>query len=191
MSSPSSGLYSAAGERMKVDVFVAEEGDDGAGASLAVRALKARLKLPVGQLFLLAPKSERSERLAYDLGIRFLTRPPDLAGFSQVAESNGDGSEVLFWSAEAVLVSDWNPFQNNQLRMWETCPAALLRRTDLAFGGAATWREWQTKSTFPRNPLPDSQVKVLPLAEFEKAAHGSSWPFGPSVVMLEKTAPRR
>ena len=29
------------------------------------------------------------------------------------------------------------------------------------------------------------------LKEFEKAAHGSSWPFGPSVVILEKPAPRR
>ncbi len=176
---------------MKVDVFVAVDGDDGAGASLAVRALKAKLKLPVGQWFLLAPKSERSERLAYDLGMRFLVRPADLAGLGLVAATNGDGTEVLLWSAEAVLVSDWNPVQNNQLRIWEACPAALLRRTDLGFGGASSWKEWQGKSTFPRNPLPDSQVKVLPLEEFEKAAHGSSWPFGPAVVMLEKSSPRR
>jgi len=176
---------------MKVDVFVSVDGDDGAGASLAVRALKAKLKLLVGQWFLLAQKTERSERLAYDLGIRFLTRPADLAGMGPVAAANGDGTEVLLWSAEAVLVSDWNPIQNNQLRIWDSCPAALLRRTDLGFGGANTWRDWQAKSTFPRNSLSDSQVKVLPLAEFEKAAHGSSWPFGPAVVMLEKSAPRR
>jgi len=175
----------------KLDVFVWVDGEDGAGASLSVRALKAKMKAPVGEWFLLAAKNEKLERLGYDLGMKALVRPADLAALGPLAASHGEAPLVLLWSAEAVLVADWTPWQNDRAKLWETCPSALLRREDLPGVGVKTWSDFQGQSTLENAPLPASQVKVLDLKEFEKVAHGSSWPFGPSVVILEKSTTRR
>jgi len=175
----------------KTDVFVWMEGEDGAGASLAARALKAKWKPPVGQWYLLGTKTDRLEGLAHTLGMKPLTKPATLSALGALAQNNGDSPSVLFWSAEAVLVADWNPWQGDQVKIWDACPAALLRRTDLPGAQGATWAELQKQSSWPLALQPAAQVKVLAAGEFEKATRGSSWPFGPSVVILEKPAPRR
>ena len=192
-----------------VDVFVWIDGEDGAGASLAVRALKSKMNCEVGQWFLLGSKTERLERLGYDLGMHTLVRPGDLTSLGALAASNGSSSVVLFWSAKAVLVSDWTPWQNDQVKLWENCPAAFWRRSDLPGGAPAnifdvvsvaksawpavvpSWEALQSQSPLTHGALPSGQVKVVPAEEFEKASHGNSWPFGPSVVIMEKPAPRR
>lgn len=175
----------------KLDVFVWVDGEDGAGASLAVRGLRAKMKSPVSEWFLLGAKSERLDRLAYDLGMKALIRPADLAGLGALAQTHGEEPLVLFWSAEAVLVADWTPWQGDQAKLWETCPVALLRRDDLPGVGVKNWAELQGQSTLPKSVLPGNQVKTVDIREFEKASHGSSWPFGPSVVILEKSTTRR
>ena len=175
----------------KLDVFVWMDGEDGAGASVAVRALKAKMKISVDQWFLLGAKSERMERVAYDLGMHPLIRPAGLGGLGALASVHGTSPAVLFWSAEAVLVADWMPWQGSQMRLWESCPAALLKRADLPGAAVETWAELQKQTSWPRTSLPAAQVKVLPLKEFEKAAHGVAWPFGPSVAILEKQPSRR
>lgn len=175
----------------KTDVFVWVDGDDGAGASVAVKALKEKLKASVGEWYLLGARSDRLQSMAYMLGLKSLVRPSTLGELGALAAANGDSPSVLFWSAEAVLVSDWAPWQGNQLRIWASCPAALLKRGDLPGGPAESWNDLQKQSSWPCAPLPPSQVKVLALKEFEKAAHGLAWPFGPSVVILEKPLARR
>jgi hypothetical protein len=175
----------------KTDVLVWADGEDGAGASVAVNALKARLKASVGEWYLLGVKTDRWESLAHMTGMKLLIRPPSLGGLGALALLNGDSPSVLFWSAEAVLVSDWNPWQGNHVRLWESCPAALLRRSDLPGGPAATWSDLQKQTSWPSLPLPPAQVKVVAAKEFEKSTQGSSWPFGPSVMILEKPTLRR
>ena len=175
----------------KVDVFVWMDGDDGAGASMAVRALKAKMKQPVDQWFLLGTKSERIERVAYDLGMHPLIRPAGLSALGAVAAAHGESSSVLFWSAEAVLIADWAPWQGGQLRLWESCPAALLKRSDLPGGPVQTWADLQKQTSWPCTPPAATQVRVIPLKEFEKATGGTVWLFGPSVVILEKQLTRR
>jgi len=173
------------------DVFVWMDGEDGSGASVAVRALKAKWKPSVGQWYLVGTKTDRLEGLAHTLGMKPLTKPASLADLGALAQNHGDSPSVLFWSAEAVLVAEWNPWQGDQVKIWEACPAAVLRRSDLTGAKGWTWGELQKQSSWPLVPQPASQVKVLAAAEFEKATRGSSWPFGPSVVILEKPAPRR
>jgi len=175
----------------KTDVFVWMDGEDGSGAATSVRALKLKWKAPVGQWYLVGTKSDRLEGLAHTLGMHPLSRPANLGALGALAKSHGDSPSVLFWSAEAVLVADWNAWQGGQLKIWEACPAAVCRRTDLPGAAVSTWGELQKQSTWPSSPLPETQVKVLASKEFDKASKGSSWPFGPSVVILEKTAPRR
>jgi hypothetical protein len=175
----------------KIDVFVWVDGEDGAGASLAVRSLKARLKAPVGQWFLLGTKSERLDRLSYDLGLRSLVRPAQLSGLGAVAADHGEAPLVLFWEGAAVLTADWVPWQSGHVRIWEACPAALVLRSDLPGPPVSGWFDLQAMTSAPRTALPLSQVKVLGPEEFDKAVHNPSWPFGPSVVILEKPVPRR
>ena len=175
----------------KVDIFVWVDGEDGAGASLAVRALKAKLKVPVGQWFLLGTKSERLERLAYDLGLKSLVRPPHLSGLGALAAANGDSPLVLFWEGAAVLTADWNPWQAGHVRIWEACPAALVLRSDLPGPEVSGWFDLQVMTSAPRTALPGNQVKALGPEDFDKAVHSPSWPFGPSVVILEKPVSRR
>lgn len=175
----------------KVDVFVWVDGEDGAGASLAVRALKAKMKADTGQWFLLGSKSERLERLAYDLGMKSLVRPPTLADLGSLAASHGEAPLVLFWEAAAVLTADWTPWQGGHVRIWEACPAALVLRSDLPGPRVPGWFDLQTMTGAPRTALPMAQVKVLGPEEFDKAVHSSSWPFGPAVVILEKPVSRR
>jgi len=175
----------------KTDVFVWMDGDDGAGASTAVRALKAKWKAPVGKWYLVGPKGDRLETLAHTLGVSWLSRPATLGGLGALAQGQGDSPSVLFWSAEAVLTADWNPWQGDQIKIWEACPAAISRRTDLPGAEASTWAEWQKHSSWSSSALPATQVKTLGAKEFDKATKGSAWPFGPSVVILEKSAPRR
>jgi len=175
----------------KTDVFVWMDGDDGAGASVAARALKLKWKAPVGQWYLLGTKNDRLEGLAHTLGMKPLGRPASLAALGALAKNNGDSPSVLFWSAEAVLTADWNPWQGDQLKIWDSAPAAVLRRSDLPGAEVTGWAELQKQSSWPTTVLPATQVKTLASKEFEKAAKGSSWPFGPSVVILEKSTARR
>lgn len=175
----------------KIDVFVLMDRDDGAGASLAVRALKAKVKASVDQWFLLGTRGDRLETLAHTVGAQWLSRPPTLGGLGALALEHGEAPVVLLWSAEAVLVADWNPWQGDQFKIWDACPMAALRRTDLPVASGSAWADLQRQSTLSVAPSPAAQVKILGVKEFEKATKGASWPFGPSVVILEKLSARR
>lgn len=174
----------------KVDVFVWVDGDDGAGAAMAARSLKAKMKAEVGDWFMLGPKSERSERLAYDLGMKPLTRPEKLSDLGALAAAHGSSPMVLLWSGAAVLTAEWVPVQNGHVRLWDACPAALLPRADLA-KEAHGWFDYQGASSIPKTVLPLNQVKVVGPGDFEKAVHNPGWPFGHALVILEKPATRR
>ena len=177
----------------KIDVFVWVDGEDGAGAAMATRALRNKMKAEVGAWYMLGPKSERSERLAYDLGMKPLVRPERLADLPALAAANGASPLVLFWSGAAVLISEWQPVQSGTVRLWEGCPAAVFARDGLtaAVNDAPGWPEFQAASALARSPLPPNQVKVVGPGDFEKAVHSQGWPFGPSLVILEKPVPRR
>ncbi len=175
----------------KIDVFVWVDGEDGAGAAMASRSLKAKMKAEVGDWYMLGPKSERSERLAYDLGMKPLVRPEKLADLGALAAGHGSSPLVLFWSGAAVLTGEWVPIQNGHVRLWEACPAALIPRSDLPGSGGNGWFDLQSSSSLPRTVLPLNQVKVVGPGDFEKAVHSQGWPFGHGVVILEKPTPRR
>lgn len=175
----------------KADVFVWVDRDDGAGAALAARSLKQRMKAETGEWFLVGPRTERFERLGYDLGMKLLARPDQLSGLGALAAAHGTSPLVILWSGAAVLTADWVPVQGSHGRLWEACPAAVMTRPDLAGPGAGGWFDYQALSSLDKTVLPLGQVKVVGPGEFDKAVHGAGWPFGPAVVILEKPAPRR
>lgn len=174
----------------KIDVFVWVDGEDGAGAAMATRALRHKMKAEVGEWYMLGPKSDRSERLAYDLGMKPLVRPEKLSDLGVLAAGHGSSPLVLLWSGAAVLTTDWAPIQNGHVRLWDACPAALLTRDDLG-KEANGWFDFQGISSLPKTVLPLNQVKVVGPGDFEKAVHSQGWPFGHSLVILEKSTARR
>jgi hypothetical protein len=98
----------------------------------------------------------------------------------------------LFWSGAAVLTGEWIPLQNGHARLWDACPGALFPRGDLErTASAVSWFELQGASPLPKTVLPVNQVKVVGPGDFEKAVHNQSWPFGHSLVILEKPVSRR
>lgn len=175
----------------KIDVFLWVEGDDGAGAAVAARSLRQKMKAETADWFLLGPKTERAERLAYDLGMRALTRPERLGDLGALVRTNGTAPLVLLWSGAAVLAAEWTPLQGGNLRLWDVCPGALLARSDVPASGVEGWPGFQAASKLSKTTLPANQVKVVGPGDFEKAIHGSSWPFGPTLVILEQPVPRR
>jgi len=176
----------------KVDVFVWVDGEDGAGAAMATRSLRAKMKADIGEWYMLGPKSERSERLAYDLGMKPLVRPEKLSDLGTLAAAHGSSPVVVLWSGAAVLTGDWVPIQAGHVRIWEACPAAVLLRTDLSRGGGASWFDFQGLSSLPKTALPLNQVKVVGPGDFEKTVHAQGGLFGShGVVILEKSPERR
>jgi len=173
-----------------IDVFVWLSDEEGTRLPLAVQALKSRLKVPVAQWFLCGPRSERLDRLAYDLGLKAVVWSPSHPSWTTSAVTNGTAPVVIFWSTDAVLVADWSPLQGKQAKIWKDCPAAVLKRTDLT-GMAQSWDGLTRLSTLERMELPENQIKVLPLNAFEKAARTSNWLLGPKVVILETSGTRR
>lgn len=91
---------------MAVDVVLWVEKEDGAGAAVAARALKAKMKAEVASWFLVAPKSERSERLAYDLGMKLVVRPAHLGELGAALVAHGSAETLVLWSGAAVLTGD-------------------------------------------------------------------------------------
>jgi hypothetical protein len=175
----------------KFDVFVWVDGEDGVTAAMATRALRQKFKAEVGDWYMLGPKSERSERLAYDLGMKPLLRPEKVAELGALAALHGASPFVLLWSGAAVLTADWIPVQAGHVRIWEPVPAAVLPRGDLPGSGAGGWPELQSLTSLPRTLLPANQVKTVGAGDFEKAVHAQGWPFGHSVVILEPSTNRR
>ena len=175
----------------KVDVFVWMDGEDGVVSAMAARSLRHKMKAEVGEWFVLAPRSDKSDHLAYDVGAKLVVRPEKLSSLGAIAATHGSSPLVLLWSGAAVLTSDWQPMQNGHLRLWESCPAALVLRTDLPAEGAESWPELQARTSLLRTALPPNQVKVVGPGDFDKAVHSQGWPFGHNVVILEKPIPRR
>lgn len=186
------GVYYAGGNAMETfDVFIWIQGDDAADAALAAGSLKKRLKVDVQAWHIVGPRGERFERLGYDLGMRYLTRPESLCDLGTLVQGQGGAEYILVWSGSAVLTADWHPWQSGKVRVWEPCPAAILSRQEVPGISGASWYDWQGASKLPKTNLPMNQVKVVGPEDWEQAIQSGGRPFGPSVVVLEKPQSRR
>lgn len=178
----------------KTDVVVMVDADGLGRASESVQSLRKYLKTEVGDWFLFCPKSDRGERLAYDLGFHLVHAPADPLVWGQTLVKTGTSPRLLLWSADSALLSDWHPWVSSKAKTWKKLTAALVLRQELnAWGqpcavGSRT-EVWSARLALHDDTewLADNQVSEADSEEFARQiSEGFHLPFAPKAVVLKK-----